>query len=309
MARLIDDIRANGIEMPARVVLPENEQRWADHGRMVLRGLNTWQLPVIVADNVAAYYFQGTLQEQWNIVKDFPNLAPPFECFWIEHKMPHRITSETGDTDLSQFNIRVGFLIIGAEREMVEGEDLPDNMHWLLCIELFIDYGQRGHRPHGPHGIIRLAIDSEGKLIDTPSMQHYGGADAFTTEVLEKFIGWIHPALLTISFLHCKNVTVEENVVPRPLAKKYEARTGTKPCSYKTLVIEPLKQILRQQGRSDSVGLAKAMHICRGHFADYRQGKGLFGKYHQLVWFPAVVRGTQKSAGEELPERTIEVKV
>ena len=37
--------------------------------------------------------------------------------------------------------------------------------------------------------------------------------------------------------------------------------------------------------------MTRAMHICREHFKDYRQGKGLFGRYHQLVWQPAIVRG------------------
>ena len=48
------------------------------------------------------------------------------------------------------------------------------------------------------------------------------------------------------------------------------------------------------------------MHICRGHFADYREGRGLFGKYKVQVWMPATVRGTR---GKSAPEREIEVKV
>ena len=50
------------------------------------------------------------------------------------------------------------------------------------------------------------------------------------------------------------------------------------------------------------------MHICRGHFRDYREGKGLFGKYHKLVWTPATVRGTKKREGD-VQEREIEIKV
>jgi hypothetical protein len=48
------------------------------------------------------------------------------------------------------------------------------------------------------------------------------------------------------------------------------------------------------------------MHICRGHFRDYREGKGLFGKYKQLVWTPMTVRGTR---GKDAPAREIEIKV
>lgn len=97
-----------------------------------------------------------------------------------------------------------------------------------------------------------------------------------------------------------------DNHTPPKLAKKYREKHGFDPSSYKTLIIEPLKQILRREGKSDTVGVAKAMHICRGHFKDYRQGKGLFGKYHQLVWHDSLVRGTK---GTKPPAREIEVKV
>jgi len=42
------------------------------------------------------------------------------------------------------------------------------------------------------------------------------------------------------------------------------------------------------------------------HFRDYREGKGLFGKYHQIVWTPMGVRGTK---GKDAPAREIMVKI
>ena len=54
--------------------------------------------------------------------------------------------------------------------------------------------------------------------------------------------------------------------------------------------------------------MTRAMHICRGHFKDYRQGKGLFGRYHQLVWQPAIVRGS-KSEPKPPATREYEVKL
>src|SRR5579875_2779438 len=47
----------------------------------------------IVADNVADYYYRGTDQEYWRIATDFPNLAPPFECCFIECRAPQSIVS------------------------------------------------------------------------------------------------------------------------------------------------------------------------------------------------------------------------
>jgi hypothetical protein len=112
---------------------------------------------------------------------------------------------------------------------------------------------------------------------------------------------------LAVSFLHCKNVTLVDHAVDAPLAKKWKARHGFSPTPYHTLVIEPLKAILRGQGGAgQGTGLAKAMHICRGHFADYREGRGLFGKYKQVVWIPSMVRGTK---GKAAPPREMEIRV
>jgi hypothetical protein len=53
----------------------------------------------VVADEVAAYYYLGTDQEYWSLTRDFPNLAPPFESFFIECRAPEAIVSrETGIT-------------------------------------------------------------------------------------------------------------------------------------------------------------------------------------------------------------------
>jgi hypothetical protein len=90
-----------------------------------------------------------------------------------------------------------------------------------------------------------------------------------------------------------------------PLAKKFRQKHNREPAKWKTLVIEPLKQILRGEGRSGTLGLAKAMHICRGHFRDYREGRGLFGKYHGEFWQPAHVKGTKGKLGP----RQVEVRV
>jgi len=40
-----------------------------------------------------------------------------------------------------------------------------------------------------------------------------------------------------------------------------------------------------------SVSQVLPLHITRGHFKDYRDGKGLFGKYQGLFWWDQHVRG------------------
>jgi len=305
MPRFIDDLRAPGarIQKPW-FILERHERRWNEHTLKVFEVLRDPSLPVLLIDNVSDYYFTASDQENWDLGRDFPNLAPPFPYFWAEYKMPRVIHSkERGDTEIPGTG-RVGTLITALTQDQFKGEGVPDNVKWILWGELFADYSKHGVTGEGVHGAFFWAIDAEGRIIEEPWMQTY--SDAAHNEELRGYMGWFNPALLAVSFLHCKNVRLDDNHVPKPLAKKYRERHGVEPCAYKTLVIEPLKQILRHEGRSHEVGLQKALHICRGHFKDYREGRGLFGKYHQLVWQPSIVRGTK---GTKTPPREIEVKV
>jgi hypothetical protein len=307
MPRLIDDLRAKDarVQMPL-FVPPHLEPAWAKMAQKVSEVLQNRELPVLLIDNVADYFYTSD-QEYWDLRDDFPNLAPPYPAFWCECKMIKKIHSaECGDHDMSALvpHGRMGMLIHGLDPAEAKGEGIPEHARWILWCELFIDYGRRGVTADGPHGSVFLCLDADGVIIERPWMQTL--ADTKDSEVMRGYMTFFNPAFLAMSFLHCKNVVVVDNEVPVKLAKKYRARTGVQPTRYKTLVIEPLKQILRTEGKSHEHGLAKALHICRGHFRDYRQGRGLFGRYHQLVWTPSIVRGTR---GKSAPPREIEVKL
>jgi hypothetical protein len=308
MPRLIDDIRAkHRLAMPW-CVEQSKVGAWKRHAEALSKFLDG-DLPVIKIDNVAEYYYSGTDQEYWDLREHFPNLAPPFELAWYEFRMPKKICSkECGVTAIEEVmpHGRVGVLMFGSDRANVKGQDIPENMRWAVTCEIFIDYGHSGGGINGPHGTIFLAIDAEGRLIQTPFMQSFAGPEH--AEMMKSLINWTFPVLLAVSFMHCRNVKILDEPVIKPLAKKYHARTGRWPVRYKTIEITPLKEILRREGRSESVGLQQALHICRGHFRDYRQGKGLFGKFHQLVWMPQTVRGT-KHEEKKRPVPEYEVKL
>lgn len=310
MSRLIDGLRSKGgakIMMP-HWVLPTKERAWVDYARHAVTVANDPDTPVLLINNVANYFYSGTDQEHWSIDRDFPNIAPPFPRFWVEWKMVTTIHSkEEGDTDMTKLlpqGGRVGQMFIALDPKDVVGEDIPDNTRWIYWCDMWIDYHRPGIAADGPQGATFICVDAEGRAIGNPWMHSYGGDEV--NEIMKNMMAWYNPALLAISFLHCKNVTIVDHAVDKPLAKKWAARHGVRPVDYKTLVIEPLKAVLRQEGRSHEHGLQKAIHICRGHFADYTQGRGLFGRYHGKYWIPSVVRGTR---GAKAPAREIEVKV
>lgn len=96
--------------------------------------------------------------------------------------------------------------------------------------------------------------------------------------------------LLAITFMHCKNVTI--NDVPSEIRKPKSKKRGERPArlSFHQLEIRPLTRAIRE-GTSSGDGAKKALHICRGHFKEFTS-KGLFGKHLGLFWWDSHLRGT-----------------
>jgi hypothetical protein len=101
---------------------------------------------------------------------------------------------------------------------------------------------------------------------------------------------FFNPIWLALTFSHCANVEVRETQPPPKLARASRKR-GRPLHSYHVIDIDPARRILRGEGREGEHGTARALHICRGHFADYRQ-RGVFGKHKKIVWRPMHTRGS-----------------
>lgn len=100
---------------------------------------------------------------------------------------------------------------------------------------------------------------------------------------------------LALSFAHCRNVQLVDTQEDRA-ARRRALRAG-RPCvTFKTLEIQPMRTVLTaaaaRQTTPTNPASPRALHICRGHFSDYRDGRGLFGKHHGLFWQPMHTRGS-----------------
>jgi len=116
-------------------------------------------------------------------------------------------------------------------------------------------------------------------------------------------------AMLAVSFLHCKNVVIIKNEPKKP--KKMRSKRGEsseRVPTFHTLDIRPLRDILRKEGQVETTGLKRAVHICRGHFKDYRAGGGLFGRYKDVFWWDSQVRGGGEDKGGE-PDKDYNIKL
>jgi hypothetical protein len=102
------------------------------------------------------------------------------------------------------------------------------------------------------------------------------------------------PALVAISFMHCKNVDLIDEPLTRQQRRMKERKGGI---TYKVLDIEPFKKQVRSETRPGESQLQRALHICRGNFATYTEDNPLFGKLTGTYWRPMHVKGN-KSRGE-----------
>jgi hypothetical protein len=225
---------------------------------------------IFFIDNVAEYSSFGEI----DLFKDCPNIAPPFPYIFMEFRSP--LTSPVGNA------VKYGAFLSYFESN-------KDMANWEVFIHVF---AQLRDRTIGSPFVNHIFIDGNGVVVGVDQWKYKtlrdGGKGLDTARKLTDSISLI--ALLAISFLHCKNVTR----VPHGshLGSKAKRERHAPHIRYHTLVIEPMKKILREEGQSEKTGLKMALHICRGHFKDFREGKGLFGKFKDIYWWDSQVRGS-----------------
>lgn len=304
MSTLYDDILRDGFFVGEHAVHP---RACLEDSRIFQRALHG--SIVVRCDNVTRYFYEGTDKEVWPW-SDFPNVAPPWPRFFIETTAPALIVSE-------QFGIRKwkddkdrprrwGALVVALR---LDGErpprpvDADDNLarflglgvssgaKWCLWMSCVLEIRPGRILAADQLGLI---VRGDGHIDDTcpvasmtsPFMHHaIGGSSPDNTRSL------YDPLLLAISFAHCRNVEMLDQTPPRH-ERRYAEKNGLPaPVTYKILDISAMQGVLRSEGKSESEGLQRALHICRGHFAHYDE-KPLFGKVQGTFWIPDHVRGS-----------------
>ncbi len=116
--------------------------------------------------------------------------------------------------------------------------------------------------------------------------------------MMDKALMYVAACALAISLMHCKNVSTEEpkeDNRSRYRRQEYERKFGSPAAKWRVLNIRSMQRVLREDGDIESKGLIHALHICRGHFKDYRD-RGLFGRNKGIYWWDQHMRGDE-SAG------------
>lgn len=252
-----------------------------------------WHLTVESRDEVLAR--TGTEEERGNMLKYLRNQLD--EIFPLVDQSA--ILAARGDeAKMKALGIREKtFLMLGAQyRLMTQGhsaaDHLPEDAAWFVSGVLLI----------AAVGVItfvataQMLLRSDGKMIGYPNYGVLGGnlVDAETAIGLrDSWNSLLMPVGMALSFMHCKNVSVQE-VEPDRDVNRERKKAGLKPfVRFHTINIEPMKKVLRTEGQVETNGLKHALHICRGHFATYTDnfmGRPL--DKPMTVWRPAHVRGS-----------------
>jgi hypothetical protein len=263
------------------------------------------EIPIVRVDNVTKYFFEA-VGEKGYYGLEFPSLAPPWPRFFIETTHPDGVahaSSYEAWTDQS-------FRAWGHLFEVSEVSSQPDPMafkpdvRWVVVATLVAELDKGDVLAPLVKWTFALRADGERSDFRVPGEEGWTSGTAEWASAEWERLGpfaekemfsvacanLLDAAFLAISMMHCKNVALAEVVPPAALSKARERRKGLPLLRYYELEIEPMKKVLRSEGRIAETGLNQALHICRGHFKDYRKS-GLFGRHKGLYWWDQHARG------------------
>jgi hypothetical protein len=259
---------------------------WAKHG------LSKTDFVIVDIQNVSDYQASfGTVDDDrprtWVIEDDCPNVTPPFPWMWTEYH--------------NGGGLMVGVFVCSVfpPHAINPRITFPENAIGVQC-DLY--FGLRGS-PVQMLGSLWYGVDkSTGKAVptrysDERSDDSYTGTFHHGENLVATKIGldFIFPTFLAMSFMHCKNVTIENRAPDAKLSRAYSRRHGVPLVRYYVLNIDPMRKVLREEGNVEHVGLKQALHICRGHFKTYTPEKPLLGRTVGTFWWPMHVRGTAEA--------------
>lgn len=222
--------------------------------------------------NDAAACYRETVNDKGGaiLLSDLPEFALPYEMFWMEW-----------GPDSSQQTLRdmEGSYIRYAALCRKDGDDV--DVAPFICVfrppnDVFVDPAVYS---------FKLQKEWRGE----------GGAERYAfgdpANEMRKFpLAALGVVLFSLALMSAKNVTTRSAKVPRPLRRRPGQFSATVGDSFHVLDI-PGAQAFSAAVAGAGNTSQKRLHIVRGHFADYTEGGGLFGKLHGRYYIAPHVRG------------------
>lgn len=275
---------------------------WRDYVTPKLRSA-----PVFQISNVAEYLYLGTDKEVWNNFTDFPRPIPPFESCWMEFHVPRETFSEGERRRMPIRDVfdRIG-LWITLTPSPVPGSAKygltltpfcmgPENRYaWIMPVNVIGISDQYEPIPIGGKGGLFYMYPGSNDAALSPNRDYAATLGSSSNSLC-------FPGLLAMSLLNCRNVVTRKIQTPIALLKKHTKHGAEITREHHVIEIEPIIKVTRSE--TQSIGYSRrAASVIRGHFKDYRDGKGLFGKLRGLYWWH------QQAHGLNPPEYRLKAK-
>ena len=286
--------------------------------------LTTDDTVLVKIQNVRDYYMEHWKEHSWDKIRSFTCVKLPFPkiLFAYDHDFVH-----PENHTVTVRHVNVGVKRCGLREFLLEASadkvDVGDTIHDIHTLEPdSVIAARMAVDGISLPGNWHVFIDKMGKVL-TDEERHLGWIwtrDPKDTKLLEEKAEWAEQfeaavgrhgaiALAAVQFMNCKNVEVLDNPPSRQQRRAAERERKPVPATYKTLLIHPLgkpRRVIRHGAGEVVAGVS--LHICRGHFKDFREGPGL-GKahVHGVWWWSPMVRGTSER-GTVVKDYAIEVE-
>lgn len=244
------------------------------------------------------FSWNGPLEDEYlDTLSDAPAVLVQEIHDWYRRSFP----PDSGPVDLSAFCARAQFPMMLFEHVDIAGT--PTGVMLIASdngdgsVELQASVGSIA--PDGIFvfgGSVYWRASEEGALDSAGGFQPFPYFDAcverggMCEQALRRaYVDDFMVAVCAMSFMNCRNV--ETRPVDTDIHRRsFERGHGRKPVRYHVLDIKPMRAALARKTGNPGMSLAKALHLCRGHFKDYTK-RPLFGKYSGRFWCPPHARG------------------
>lgn len=268
--------------------------------------------------NVAQYLASiGASGRQSARMWDLPFVTPPFEQTFAEFEVPPPSSEWAPFDKLSSRGVTRVAALIEALDVRRKPEGLPTHhpayieaidqlggmvgeTRWKIYAHLFLKISANAVKRYvsisadiGEDGIFLRTGSGEPAVLYVTPRSVKMRSPSQPAEPYRFAEMYLLPIFFAFSLSHCSNVTVQETTgaTSRQERRRRERTGEPPPTRFYTLNIDPMRRALASEGKVQTNGIKKALHICRGHFAHYSEDRPLFGKYSGSFWVPSHVRG------------------
>lgn len=282
-------------------VLPISNTPFLDAFTKQLNGQIT-QAQVFDIQNVTDYfYIHGGRQETGWDYRDFPNIAPPYQDYFMEFRFKNNWVKENKN-NIRAVGVHSHFEEVANIKPLPRTISRIEDGRWMGVHTMFLELDKFDILAYSQ---AIIGVHEDGSMVKDPGTNHWVFGrlmDDFiddrrlTPEASKKIqaanVGFLYPALFATSFLHCKNVTVATEEPSLKMSKVFQKKRGKPLVTFHTLELEPMREVIKREGQIEKLGLRRALHQVRAHFATYEEAAPLFGKVTGTFWIPQHRRGS-----------------